>query len=129
MGIEFLSSPFPRNQEEGCSFAPIIFNRSVAPLYPRKASIAVAECRLVRIQKSFRVGHRGNARIGIISSVLPNEDSSTGDDAFRIRLIGPQVNHVATVAKPLIEDSRREIFIQPELEIYMRIEGAIWFSQ
>src|ERR1700678_4669621 len=124
-----LPSSFAGDREQRSSFTAIILDGAVASVNSGKASITVAEDCFIGIEKSLRIDDGRDAGIGIVPSVFPGEDTAVGNDTFRIRFIGPKMNQIAAVAEPLIEDAGREVFIEPELEIYMRVERTIGFPQ
>src|SRR5271170_771012 len=128
-GIEFPSSAFFSCDEERCTLSTIVLDGSISAENPRKAPVAVAESRLVHVQKPAWICDRRYARVGIFAVIFPYKNTPIGDDTHRMRLVCPKVDEVATVTEPLVKDSGGEIFIEPELKVNVRIEGPVWFAQ
>src|ERR1700678_3937040 len=127
--IKFLPASFAGNRKQGSTLTSIVLDGAVASVNSGKAPIAVAEDRLVGVEKSFWIDDGRDAGIGIVPSIFPGEDAPVGNDTFRIRLIRPKMHHVAAVAEPLIEDAGGKVFIESEFEIYVRIQRSVWFPQ
>jgi hypothetical protein len=108
--------------KKSSALSSIIRDCSVAAHDPGEAAETVAECHLVRIEESFGVVDGSDHGIGILAAVLPGEDSAIGHDALGIGFAGPEVKEIAAMSHPLIEDTGRKIFVEPELKINMRID-------
>src|ERR1700735_1429538 len=109
--IKFLPASFAGNRKQGSTLTSIVLDGAVASVNSGKAPIAVAEDRLVGVEKSLWIDDGRDAGIGIVPSIFPGEDAPVGNDTFRIRLIRPKMHHVAAVAEPLIEDAGGKVFI------------------
>src|SRR5438105_15061953 len=63
--------------------------------------------------------------VGILASVAPHHNPAVGRSARGSGGAGPQVDQIAGMAHPLVEDAARKIPVEPELEIHARIESLI----
>lgn len=61
--------------------------------------------------------------------VGPCVDTAIGNHTLWIAFVRPEVDQVAAVAHPLVEDAGGEILVQAKFQVDMRVEGLIRLAE
>ena len=64
-------------------------------------------------------------RVGVLAAVVPGEDAAVRHDRARRLIVHEEVHEIDAVAHPLVGDAARELPVEAELEVQLRIEGTV----
>src|SRR4029079_14029337 len=106
------------------ALAADVHERALLAHDARKTVGVVAEARGVA-REERRVLDESLERVGIFAAVVPREDAALRHDRARRLVVQEEMDEIDAVAHPLIRDAARELAIQAELEIQLRVERPI----
>ena len=75
--------------------------------------------------RNDRVFDQRLERVGVLAAVVPGEDAAVRHDRAGRLIVHEEVHEIDAVAHPLVGDPARELLVQPELEVQLRVEGAV----
>ena len=100
-----MRSSLAGDEKQRGALAAIVFDRAVSSLNAAEAPIAIRKRGRVGVQKTLWIDERNRDVVRIFAAVLPGEDAARSRGANRICFFGPEVNEVARVTEPLIDDA------------------------
>src|SRR6185437_1299312 len=124
-----MPAAFLADHKERGALTTVVHDGSVPAHNPGEAPVTIPEGRPIGVKKSLGVSDRGDTGIGIFAIVVPYEDAAVRYHTCGIIRIRPEVDEVASMAQPLVEDSCRVVLVQAKLEVFVRIEWLVWLAQ
>ena len=122
VGIVLVVSLFLDQLVPRAALAADVNQRGLLSHVARKAVRIVAEAGRVARQKAFRVLEQGVKSIRVLAAVVPGIDAAVRDHRAREVVVGEPVHQVDAVAHPLVGDAAREVLVEPEFKIELRVE-------